>query len=561
MTIYEISFDKPWQKTVHFNAQFECSQENDLTLQLPIWRPGRYELGNFAKYLLNIEFKDERGEKLRSCSRNNHSWSVNCSNSAMVTVEYNFYAGVLNAGSCWLDEEQLYLNPVNCMLFNPQKENDGFELRFSLPDDYEIACGLANKSKHILLAESTQELMDGPLIASNKLEHWEYSSHDISFHLWFMGEHQLVKQKVLTDFKAFTNAQIEAFGGFPVNEYHFLFQFPKVKTYHGVEHVNSTVIALGPGDKMHEEKNYENLLGISCHELYHTWNIKNIRPVEMMPYDFTKENYSFLGYVAEGVTTYFGDEFLHRSGVFTDKQWLSTMEGNLNRHFNNFGRFNKSVAQSSFETWLDGYEVGIPNRKVSIYTEGCLIAFICDQRIKSLSGGTRSLDDVMKLLYETHGLNKTGYSEENYLMALEKIGETSFRDVYDQLIHGTEDYSPFLQESFDSAGIEWTQEDLSVPETLWGVRSVAVAQGEQVIGVYPGSPADRAGLWFGDVLMKIEGQEIDKDWKKKMGKDEKISLEVKRNGGMLRIYLNIDPTRAYFKGQRLKTRQLQKNLN
>ncbi|MGB0425116.1 MAG: hypothetical protein ACPGED_12365, partial [Flavobacteriales bacterium] len=364
---------------------------------------------------------------------------------------YNFYAGILNAGSSWLDEEQLYLNPVNCMLYSPEQEDELFEISFDLPDDYEIACGLEKKSKHVLLARGAQELMDCPLIASNKLEHWEYSSHGVPFHIWFMGKHHLEKQKVLADFQAFTDSQIEAFGSLPVNEYHFLFQFPKVKTYHGVEHVNSTVIALGPGETIHEDKNYENLLGISSHELYHTWNIKNIRPLEMYPYDFTKENYSYLGYVAEGVTTYFGDEFLHRSGVFTDQQWLTTMEGNLNKHYYNFGRFNKSVAQSSFETWLDGYEVGIPHRKVSIYTEGCLIAFICDERIKRLTKGKRGLDDVMKLLYQNHGLKNIGYSEEDYLLALEEVGETSFRDVYQQLIHGKEDYTPFLAEAFKNS--------------------------------------------------------------------------------------------------------------
>ncbi|MGB0424253.1 MAG: hypothetical protein ACPGED_08020, partial [Flavobacteriales bacterium] len=84
MIKYHISFEKPWQHQVQFNAQFDCSGKQVVTLQLPIWRPGRYELGNFAKYLLNIEFKNENGEELKFCSKNNHSWDIQCKGSKSI---------------------------------------------------------------------------------------------------------------------------------------------------------------------------------------------------------------------------------------------------------------------------------------------------------------------------------------------------------------------------------------------------------------------------------------------------------------------------------------------
>ena len=64
-------------------------------------------------------------------------------------------------------------------------------------------------------------------------------------------------------------------------------------------------------------KKYNSLLHISSHELYHTWNIKAIRPKEMYPYDYSQENYFRTGYVAEGVTTYMGDLMLHKAKVTT----------------------------------------------------------------------------------------------------------------------------------------------------------------------------------------------------------------------------------------------------
>jgi predicted metalloprotease with PDZ domain len=75
----------------------------------------------------------------------------------------------------------------------------------------------------------------------------------------------------------------------------------------------------------------------------------------MLPYDFTKENYSTLGYVYEGVTTYYGDLMLLQSGVWNWEQYAASFTGDLKRHTSNPGRFNYSVAESSWDNWLDGY--------------------------------------------------------------------------------------------------------------------------------------------------------------------------------------------------------------
>src|SRR5271169_6174527 len=112
---------------------------------------------------------------------------------------------------------------------------------------------------------------------------------------------------------------------FPFSEYHFHIQLLPVKFHHGVEHLNSTVLTLGPGYKLMDEDLYTDSIGVASHELFHAWNIKSIRPIEMMPYDYTKENYTRLGFVAEGVTTYYGDLFLLRCGVYNLKQYFIEM--------------------------------------------------------------------------------------------------------------------------------------------------------------------------------------------------------------------------------------------
>src|SRR5690606_25406290 len=116
------------------------------------------------------------------------------------------------------------------------------------------------------------------------LKHEVYTVQDIPFHIWIQGDCQPDFVRIIKEFTAFTIEQLELFGDFPVSDYHFLFQILPYKHYHGVEHGNSTVITLGPSEILMAPLLYKELLGVSSHELFHTWNIKKIRPKEMLPY-------------------------------------------------------------------------------------------------------------------------------------------------------------------------------------------------------------------------------------------------------------------------------------
>lgn len=531
MVKYTLSYEAAHRHELMISVTFPTHGQAQMELQLPRWRPGRYELGNFAKNLLRFEIDGYSFE-----AKGNHTWLVQCEGAKEITVDYVYYAAELNAGSTYLTAEQLYVNPVNCFLYNSNFQDEASEVQLVLPEDYLLFGGMKQTAKHQMQAKNVQELMDCPFMAAAEIEHWTYTCEGIPFHICLLGKHHLNKEKVIREFSAFTQVQLEAFGGFPVDEYYFLFQLPPFPVRHGVEHENSTVISLGPVEEVHEGSLYKDFLGISSHELYHTWNVKSIRPKEMMPYDFSKENYSRLGYVAEGVSTYYGDEMLHRSGVFSDETYLATLEEQLHRHFWNWGWMNKSVADSSYETWLDGYERGVPGRKVSIYTEGCLIAFICDEMIKEASEGKLSLDDVMKLMWEKYGKKGIGYSEEDYWSAMSEVLDLDYRRVRKDLVSGTKDYGPYLERAFRSAGILWEQKEIGFFETHLGLR--LLKQGEQIVvwDVYPKSPADLAGLWVGDVLIALNEHLLDENWNASaevINNKDTLNIKVLRRGTTL----------------------------
>jgi predicted metalloprotease with PDZ domain len=506
MIKYTVKTTHPHRHFISFEAEFLTHGRSTVSLQLPSWRPGRYELGNFAKNIRDWRVMNGEGSDLKFFKTTKDTWCVETNGAAVVHLTYQYYAAELNAGSSFLDEDQLYINPVNCFFFDLENANSVYEVHLDVPKDYQVATGLRKISEHVLIASSFDELADCPLIASNALKHLSYEVKGVPFHIWIQGDVNLNETRLLADFVAFTKVQMNMFGDIPCEEYHFLFHFVPYFLRHGVEHSNSTVITMGPAADFQQESLYLDLLGISCHELFHTWNVKNIRPVEMLPYDFTVENYSEQGYVYEGVTTYYGDSLLWRSGSLSADDWLEVIQEHIQDYVSNHGRFNLSVAHSSWDTWLDGYVAGIPWRKVSIYNEGFLIALMCDLTLLQRSGGLVSLDVVMKLFYERFGKQNRGYSKEDYIAMLNECSDFDFTDLFHSFVTGTEDYLPTVRMVLSYAGIELQE----APSSKWSETQLGVSFEESnqrivVSGIVPNSPADESGLWYSDELLAVNG--------------------------------------------------------
>lgn len=509
---YIVSYEHPHNH--YIDIEFICDRIKgvETLVQLPAWRPGRYELGNFAKNVQKWTAFDEKGNPLKFEKVSKDCWTVFTKGVKELHVKYNYYAADLNAGSTFLDETQLYMNPVNCCVFIPERMNEQCTLELVLPQTYKVACAMKEIGKNIFLAKDFHELADSPFIASSTLQHNMFIYEGTEFNIWFQGECKPAWGNILNDFFIFINEQYAMMKEFPFEVYHFFFQVLPVKFYHGVEHLNSTVIALGPSYHLLKGELYDKLLGVSSHELFHAWNIKSVRPKEMFPYDYTKENYSKLGYVCEGVTTYYGDYLLYRSGVFSHEDYIQTLNERLQKHMDNPGRFNLGVAASSFDTWLDGYVPGIPNRKTSIYDEGCLLAFITDMHIRKNTGSRNSLDDVMRCLYFEYARKGKGYTEADYKRIVEDFAEAKLDFLFDDYINKANSYENIFGEALDHIGCEIRHApSKKYYERFYGFRVSEAGGIAKVTAVWPGSPADTAELRPGDEILLVNQMQVRPD--------------------------------------------------
>lgn len=527
---YQFSGKNPNRQILQIRFTIKQNKQEKFRLCLPMWRPGRYEMGNFAKNLMYVNAFSKDGAALKIEKIAIHEWEVEALQQDEVVIEYGYYAAVLNAGSTWLHADQMYVNPVNCCMYLPDRMDEKCSISIEVPENYEIAIDQRSAENGTYEFASFDRLADTPFIASPGLRRVDFTELGHRFHLWFQGTEELQEERLLQDFALFCKEQISTMGDLPARDYHFMYQISADKSYHGVEHLYSTVIALGPRKDLFGETIYEELLGVSSHELFHAWNVKWIRPASMLPYRFNEENYSRLGWIYEGVTTWYGDMFLYRSGAFNFNQFLKTFNEKLRRHFSNYGRFNLSVADSSFDTWLDGYVPGAPHRKTSIYTEGSLITFMLDSRMRAYNSDAKSFDDAMRVLL-AEAKKGEGYTFESLIQAFDSIGPHDHADFLSNYAAGTHDFEPELRKALRRIGLDIRVTlDFSAVEHAFGLRlNVNGAQAEVVL-VAPASPAEEAGLSTGDILIALDGIRWDLALMPQFLPEEKHKITFFRSG-------------------------------
>jgi predicted metalloprotease with PDZ domain len=530
---YHISRKSICSQFIEITLSLDCKANEKIQLQLAAWRPGRYELANYAQKIRGFHIiKDDKSiswEKL-----NKDLWSFTAFQSGIYLIQYEFHCNQMDAGACWSDDTQLYLNFSNFIFDIKERPGQSIGIEIQVPEDYKIATALPLTGINRWKAEDYQHLMDSPLLASNELKHFSYQVNNSNFHLWFKGSIHFDIEKLLRGFEKFTFKQIEAFGEFPAKDYHFIFQLLPYKHYHGVEHAFSTVITIGPAEKLREKEALDELFGVSSHELYHFWNVCRIRPKELKQYDLSKEIYLDSGLVLEGVTTYMGDLFLLKSGHFTLKEYLAILEKQMQREFDNFGWKNQSIMESSFDLWLDGYKPGIPDKKVSIYNRGALLALCLDLML--LDSGS-SLSSVMKFMWEKFGKTGSTYHLEDFknIIAVSLKDKQKTDEFFNLHVYGHMDFSPLLFRLLESIGVGVT-ETYSGENLLHG-RGIRTDEKGKITQIHPESLSYN--------LLMLEDQIINFEEIKKKDFSQQLEIEAYRWGRKLSITVPVEKRKFF----------------
>src|SRR5260370_40759165 len=219
--------------------------------------------------------------------------------------------------------------------------------------------------------------------------------------------------------------EVSLFGDIPYHDYTFSLHL-RANTGGGLEHLNSTALGFRRSNFATEE-GYRNFWSLVAHEFFHLWNVKRIRPDALGPFDYTKENYTKLLWVAEGITDYYATLVLRRAGLISDKEFLEAEARAIQALQHTPGRLVMSAEESSFDTWIKFYrqDENSINSQVDYYNKGSILGLLLDLEIRKRSNGAKSLDDVMRYLYNEFFKKDRNYTPEDFQKSCEVMAGSS----------------------------------------------------------------------------------------------------------------------------------------
>ena len=498
MPRYLLSWTNPAERLIDVAVRFTAPSDTPRLL-LPAWRPGRYLIQNYAA---NVREWSAGGARVWKDGKT--SWRIEARAGEELEFRYRYYAGVLDAGSSFLDQEEAYVNGSNLFMMVEGLRDEEHFLTIAAPAGWNVETQL-RRDGETFRARDFDHLIDSPFIASATMTRHSFSEHGARIHLIFRGDEGLDTGQFVEPMRAIARAQAQLFGGeFPFRDYRFLYHVRD--RWHGVEHEDSCSIiarrAALAGSKPGDD-GFEQFLSISSHELFHAWNVKRIVPAKFAPYDYWNETPTRLLWAMEGLTSYYGDLTLVRAGVRTVTRYLEHLTGEIELLESLPARRHLSLAQASFDGWLSdpAHNHDHHNAWFSFYNKGELVSALLDLTIRRDSGGTRSLDDVLTIVWQEYGLTGRGLEEDAMERVVARVADVG--DFFARYVDGTEPL-PYA-ELFAAAGVAFAATAREPGRAFLGARLVTRDGLLVVESVIRGAAGMDAGLLPGDELLALAG--------------------------------------------------------
>jgi predicted metalloprotease with PDZ domain len=474
-----------------------------LEVKLPVWRSGRYEILDLSKAISHFSAQYNNGNEITWEKMDKNTWKLFLNQPGDITINYQVYANTLKYRVAHIDETHAYLDASGVFMFAPTMRQQPLTVSLSVPETWQSRSGMDKIAAHNFRADDYDQLVDSPIESGiHEFLSFEVEGKTYEIVIWGKGNHDINDLKDQVTLMHFEAKNI--WGDFPFERYVYM--------YHvgdgiggATEHVNSTIIQQ---DRFNfkPRKNYLKVLATTAHEFVHTWNVKAYRPAGIAPYDYSTENYSDLFWMAEGITSYYDDLMLMRTGIYEQKEYLDKIAEDLQKHLSKPGREVESLAQTSFDTWLKDDAQQSHNSSVSIYLEGHMAAWFMDYEIRRLTNNKYGMDELQRRLYKNHHNIDRGYRKTDVLNLLQDITGKDFTSFWQQYIEGTEaiDFDVMLT----YFGLEKITDEEKEQHAWIGTNLTTDNDKITIKSVDSNSPAWLAGLSAGDQILAIDGIKV-----------------------------------------------------
>lgn len=520
----------------HVTLTVDAPAPDGQVFALPAWIPGSYMIREFSRNIVRIS-AESNGEPVALTKLDKHTWqAVSLKNAlkepAPLTLHYEVYAWDLSVRAAHLDQNHAFFNGTSVFLRVLGQEDQPHVVGVQRPGDaaaqtWRVATSLPElKAKRYgfgtYIAANYDELIDHP-VEQGDFALATFKAHGIPHDIVISGRvPNLDLARLSADLKRICETQIAFFEPkskqAPMDRYVFM-TLAVGDGYGGLEHRASTALICARADlpsttatSKDISDGYLQYLGLCSHEYFHTWNVKRIKPAAFAPYDLQVENYSPLLWLFEGFTSYYDDLMLVRAGVIAEPAYFKLLGKTINSVLRGSGRTKQSVADSSFDAWGKYYrqDENAPNAIISYYTKGSLIGLALDLSIRAKTGGKKSLDDVMRALWQRYGRDfynggGRGVTPAEVEALFDEISGGRFKPFFDKYIRGTEDVP--LAKMLAPFGIKYTDERKSSKPSL-DANIGRDGNDCKLSSVHENGAAHMAGLSAGDLLVAIDGLRV-----------------------------------------------------
>ena len=464
--MYTVRF-APDARAMDVDATFPARGRASLELMLPIWSPGFYRIENYATRVQQIAARTIAGAPLDVHPATSNRWTVMTGGSASVTVSYRVAAAERSVTTNWVSADYAVLNGAPTFITLAGEFERPHDVRVVLPPSWtKSMTGLDRapdgEPNHYLAADY-DALVDSPIVAGNpSVQEFDIAgSHHVVVEI---GEPGAVAAfdgpRAAIDLRKIVEAQSRLWGGLPFKTYDFLLVFRPGGG--GLEHRNS-MLATSQAASTQTPAAYMRWLNFISHEYCHAFNVKRLRPIELGPFDYEHEAHTTGLWISEGFTSYYGNLAVTRAGRSSGDDFLASMSAQIRQLQNSPGRLRQTLEQSSADVWTSESVSGVNTNaetSVSYYGKGQVVGFLLDARVRRSTGGSQSLDDVMRLALQRYGGGR-GFTAEEFQRTASSVAGADLSAWFARAVASTDELE--YEDALDWYGLRfaagtWTLE-------------------------------------------------------------------------------------------------------
>ena len=493
---YEITADSANLGSRHLTVAmtFSVSSSRPVVLALPAWSPGHYTLLWFARRV-SLFTAETGGQPLEWRKLDFQTWEIRPKTPGTVKVSFHYLADAVDRAVAWTAPNFAFFNGTNLFLYPVGR---GFDrpatVTVRTESGWRVTTGMKPVAgpPNVFGAANYHDLVDMPFYVGRfDVDSTRVANHWVRFALYPAGAMTPARRdRTLGWLQKLLPAEAEVFREIPFDNYTVFVRSDTLVNGGGLEHQSSQV------DEVQTTALDADLSGLYAHEMFHAWNVKRLRPADLVPYRYDDAQPTSWLWVSEGVTEYYATLALLRSGIIDSTIAYDRVAGSI-VYSTSPAAAQVSLSDASLSAWtgpLDGTD-GL------YYPKGALSGFLLDVMIRNASGNRHSLDDAMRELYQTTYKRARGFTREDWWAAIARAAGTRapFTEFERRYVDGRD--PPPVDSILALAALRFEQRVISEPRL--GITIQEDSLGVSIGAMVAGSPAEAAGARVGDRVLSV----------------------------------------------------------